>query len=340
VRASIIIPTRRRARLLAETLDSLDRQTEADFEVIVVCDGEDDRTRALAESYSSNFHLRWIITDTNYGQASARNTGARAASGELILFLDDDTSPAPDWLFHHRKHHRSLDEPKGVVVLGRLHHVYNRPPVSHTERFLRQAFAAHEATLETWLLQAGRDARDCVWIGLNTSIRKPALLASGGFDPMLRYVQEDTALGTRMFDAGAKFIYEPSAIVYHRSTKNLVDDYARMPFFAGRSDVYCIRDKQQRPTAISILPVMYHGRIFRRVLHRAAWERPDVVRGLAELCRAVTDATGLRFWFRVWAALALAAGYWDGVKAEGITLDTLRALVDSKAMAGCRRRGG
>ena len=58
---SIIIPTFRRAELLAATLDSLASQSERDFEVIVVCDGEDTQTRGLSKSYAAKYPLAWIF---------------------------------------------------------------------------------------------------------------------------------------------------------------------------------------------------------------------------------------------------------------------------------------
>ena len=76
--ASIIIPTCQRAELLPETLNSLASQSEGDFEVIVVCDGEDPQTRALSEGCSADYPLRWIFVPENQGLPSARNAGAHA----------------------------------------------------------------------------------------------------------------------------------------------------------------------------------------------------------------------------------------------------------------------
>src|SRR5690348_14047164 len=96
VKCSVIIPTRRRAGPLRETLESLSGQTEKDFEVVVVVDGEDADTRSLADSYQAAFRLRWIFVPEHQGQASARNAGGAAAESEILIFLDDDTLPVPD----------------------------------------------------------------------------------------------------------------------------------------------------------------------------------------------------------------------------------------------------
>src|SRR5262245_58949265 len=99
---SVVIPTFQRSALLRETLDSLHRQTDKGFEVVVVCDGDDSATRKLAQRYRADYPLKWIFQVVNKGQASARNEGARAAQGELLAFLDDDTTPTDEWLALHR----------------------------------------------------------------------------------------------------------------------------------------------------------------------------------------------------------------------------------------------
>ena len=75
MKASVIIPTRFRARLLSETLESLENQNESNFEVIVVCDGEDAQTRLLAKRYVPKVALTWMFNEHQQGQAAARNIG-------------------------------------------------------------------------------------------------------------------------------------------------------------------------------------------------------------------------------------------------------------------------
>ena len=103
---SIVIPTWRRSSALREALGALVDQTLAAFEVVVVVDGEDPETRALADNLSFPFPLRWVFQPQNQGQAAARNTGAEVASGELVLFLDEDTLADHDLLSRHLPHHQ------------------------------------------------------------------------------------------------------------------------------------------------------------------------------------------------------------------------------------------
>ena len=334
VNSSIIIPTRLRAELLSETLDSLGRQTESDFEVIVVCDGEEPHTRALAERYATSFPLTWIFTAENKGQASARNTGAHAAKGELLLFLDDDTSAAPNWLSWHRKHHNAHSSGNGIAVYGKIAELDLQPPRSHTDRFLREQRDRLQTSFEASLVRAGvesvgveSDRYSC--FGLNCSIRRTTFLNSGGFDPVLRYIHEDLEFGNRLYNQGIQFVFEPQAVVYHRDTKDLREYYARCWSLGGRVDVYRVCEKHQRNAQTQGLTLMHSRSAIRRLKASLAWDHPDTLRRIAELSRKMTEATGSKLFFRLWGSLSFTVEYWDGVKAEGITRDSLQQLVGS-----------
>jgi glycosyltransferase involved in cell wall biosynthesis len=95
---SVIIPTYNRKDLLRETLDSLAQQTfpENNFEVIVVDDGSTDGTNgAVAAGFP--FPVRYF-SQSNQGDASARNFGAQQSQAEFLVFLDDDILLEPDYL--------------------------------------------------------------------------------------------------------------------------------------------------------------------------------------------------------------------------------------------------
>ena len=223
---SVIIPTLSRADLLTDTLDSLALQTERDFETIVVCDGEDERTRALSTRYIAAYPISWIFNSRNLGPSSARNIGAGRAQGEVLLFLDDDCLPVADWLLHHCEHHRGDDSDREIVILGRLHETYVHPPLSATERMLRKARKQNLADFYARCVRMGRDLSGFPECGMNSSIRRDTFWAAGGFDPELRFA-EDTDLGIRLWARGVRMIYEPQAIVCHRNPKNLTDYQAK-----------------------------------------------------------------------------------------------------------------
>src|SRR5689334_9252898 len=95
LRASVVIPARNAARTLPATLAALRGQTyPADrLEVIVVDDGSADATGEVAAAGGAR-----VLRQAPAGPAAARNRGAAAATGEIILFTDADCTPAPTWV--------------------------------------------------------------------------------------------------------------------------------------------------------------------------------------------------------------------------------------------------
>ncbi len=90
---SVVISTYNRARLLPEALDSLFSQTRVPDEIIVVDDGSTDDTQQVLATYGSSVKA---IYQENKGLPGGRNTGLRAATGDLIAFLDSDDVLPPD----------------------------------------------------------------------------------------------------------------------------------------------------------------------------------------------------------------------------------------------------
>jgi len=90
---SVVIPAFRAADHLGACLDALTRQDAApgSFEVIVADDHSPDECAAIAERAGA----RVVRHETNRGAAAARNSGARAARGEVLLFVDSDVVPEP-----------------------------------------------------------------------------------------------------------------------------------------------------------------------------------------------------------------------------------------------------
>jgi glycosyltransferase involved in cell wall biosynthesis len=95
---SIILPTYNRAHFLRRAFCSIQAQTFADWELVVVDDGSTDDTRRAVEALSSPIRHRFsYIYQPNGGAYAARNTGLTYARGRYIAFFDSDD----EWLPHH-----------------------------------------------------------------------------------------------------------------------------------------------------------------------------------------------------------------------------------------------
>src|SRR4028118_374846 len=113
---SIIIPSHNRSSSLRRALDALHLQTYPIdlIEVIVVADSCIDDTLAMLQDYKAPFKLQAIEVNCR-SAAIARNTGAAAATGQLLLFLDADIAAPPPLAGSDARVHR---ERPGSAVMG------------------------------------------------------------------------------------------------------------------------------------------------------------------------------------------------------------------------------
>lgn len=95
---SVIVPVYNCEKYLPRCLDSIQRQTFVDFEVIMVNDGSTDASEDICKEYQKRDERFALFTQSNKGQASARNEGIKLARGEWLHFVDADDAIHPQML--------------------------------------------------------------------------------------------------------------------------------------------------------------------------------------------------------------------------------------------------
>jgi len=229
-RVSIVIPTHRRRDVLVRIVKELDRQVFRKFEVVIVVDGRTDGTSAALRRLTLSFPLT-LIEQANSGAAAARNAGAAEATGELLLFLDDDMAAHPRLLVEHVQSHAEGAD----IVLG---HVPLHPESPMTvlskgvERWAerrRKRLAAFADALPGVELLTGQ-----------MSISKTAFHALGGFDVSFTrnglFGGEDRDFGVRASSSGLRIVFNERAISYQLYAVD-PSDYTRRSAEAGRAAV-------------------------------------------------------------------------------------------------------
>ncbi|MCC6457180.1 MAG: glycosyltransferase family 2 protein [Caldilineaceae bacterium] len=108
---SITIPTYNRAHLLPRAITSVLEQTFSNFELILVDDGSTDNTEEVVKCFADP-RIQYLY-QSNAGGGTARNTGARHATGKYITFLDSDDDAAPTWL---EQYSRTFEETSADVI--------------------------------------------------------------------------------------------------------------------------------------------------------------------------------------------------------------------------------
>lgn len=204
-RISVIVPARDAQATLPALLSALMAQASAraDAEVIVVDSGSSDRTGELAKTAGA-----LVVRESRPGASRARNTGLRAARGELIVFTDSDCIPQLGWLDELV---RELDHDPGTGACGGP--VVAAPPSGLIQRYAERAGHVSQET-------AVGDPFLPYLVTANCAYRRHVLDVLGGFDEELRN-GEDTQVAWRMqLELGLDVSYVPGAVVQHvhRST--------------------------------------------------------------------------------------------------------------------------
>jgi glycosyltransferase involved in cell wall biosynthesis len=205
---SIVIPTHNRAGLLERNLSALAAQTwpAADFEVLVVADSCSDDTaqRVVAAASKVPYQLR-LLSHSARSAARTRNLGAQHAAGTMLLFLDDDVIPLPDFVQAHLEP-REPDE----VVLG-----YSKPMLPRTPSLWQ--YGAYR-WWEDIFRQMGRPDHRFTYRDFfsgNVSLSRALFQRAGRFDQDFQGRLEDYELGLRLLKTGARFRFKAHAVGHH-----------------------------------------------------------------------------------------------------------------------------
>lgn len=198
---------------LRAAIASLQQQTVAPHEIIVVIDHNDDLLALVRQTFPE---IVALPNQGTRGLSGARNTGVATASGDIVAFLDDDARAAPTWLEHFQEHYLRGDV-LGVGGAVLPDWAGGRKPAWFPVEFLWVVGCSYRGQPTT--LQPVRNL-----IGANMSYRRDALGVAGPFREGIGRVGlrpmgcEETELGIRVLNAfpSEQVLYDPAAIVWHR----------------------------------------------------------------------------------------------------------------------------
>lgn len=206
-------------RLLLESLCSVVPPAASEWEVLVVANACTDDTVAVAESFRARLPLR-VEPETRPGLSAARNRAVRVATGDFILWTDDDARVESGWLAAYAEAFRA--DPRAAFWGGTIRADFEggdpawlRPAWDH----LHTAFAVREAR------EPGRviDGRDGEFpYGCNFAVRQRDLPSSPFDEELGRHPGlplrggEEIALFHRLLAAGRHGRWVPEAVVHHR----------------------------------------------------------------------------------------------------------------------------
>jgi glycosyltransferase involved in cell wall biosynthesis len=207
---TVIAPTFNRREIVLQTLRHLAAQDypHSRFEVLLVDNSSDDTPEMVEEFATTAPMAVRLLRSGERLPAVKRNEGLVAATGEYVVFINDDVWFAPDFLREHARSHERATRP--VAVLG---HVYQSPAMPQTPFIARyRPFAYHEIAE-----RADRTVTYRYSWSMNLSLPRAEMLENGlTFHEDWRHIgHEDVELGWRWTRSGREIVYNPRATGEH-----------------------------------------------------------------------------------------------------------------------------
>jgi hypothetical protein len=237
MKLSIIIASYNHAQSLHKFLQELSNQVVPEgvqWEVVVVDNNSTDATKELIAGFVEENPQRFKhLHENRQGKSHALNTGVRAATGDILVFTDDDCIPDPYWVAAIA---REFASDSSLGILG-----------GRVELFDKQDRPVTIRNFPERTVISSRDQLFLFLIGANMSIRRTVLGVVGEFDPFLGpgsrigAVMEDLDLLYRAFREKFKIIYSPDVLVYHnhgRTTEAQIQALNHR-YVVGRGAFYC-----------------------------------------------------------------------------------------------------
>jgi len=231
---SLIVCTRNRFTSLRTCLEYIEHlESPGDWELVVVDNGSTDGTADLLRDFAKRAPLRVLLaSEPRAGLGLARNVGISKASGEILVFTDDDCYASRDFL---RRVHEVFQDATIGFMGGRIL-LYDETDAFITVRPETQIYriAPHS------FIRAGQ------LHGANMAARHSLVREIGGFDPDFGpgsrfHGADDTEFQARASASGATGLYHPGPLVWHhhgrKPGKNYEElmrgyDYGRGAYYA------------------------------------------------------------------------------------------------------------
>ena len=325
-RVAVIVPAYGVAHLLGEALGSLQAQSLAEWECVVIDDGAPDDVAAAVAPFLADPRIRFIAT-ANHGVSAARNTAIAATAAPLIALLDGDDRFRPDYLATMA----ALLEADPAIRLATCNALlFGALP---RERLCFTHLQGRSDGIHGSLADV-LDRSFSVYIG--TTFRRADFAAVSGFDPSMTHA-EDLDLWVRLLELGGSACYVDRVLGEYRVRPHSASDNP-VRLLEGSLKVY-LKAQQRLPAAhpvqgviTAMLAETRQALDFEHALLRIAGG--EFARGLAEL-RAVRSQVQGPVWslsFALWQIMPGLArpmlGWRRRAMARGAKRPALAALLE------------
>ncbi len=217
---SVIVPSYNSSRTIRQCIETLLGQSKKDYEIIIVDDNSTDGSIEIAKEYS---RIKIVSLPENKGPSSARNSGVRESSGEILIFLDIDCFVKdPAWVSKHVE----------MLKAGTPKSIIGGPVDANGDGLIGKAF-----TYNNWYVCHPKLPSFPKGVShlqsTNISMYRTTFEHLGGFDESLR-AGEDVEFCARAVRKGYSLEYYNHILVNHENRK-FFGQFLRVNFDYGKT---------------------------------------------------------------------------------------------------------
>lgn len=266
VAVSVVVPLYNKVRSVRRSLDSIARQTFADFEVLVVNDGSTDGGERVVEDYPD--HRVRLINQANAGPGAARNRAVTEARADWLAFLDADDEWLPGYLAESLAFAAGHGEQVSAVTSGYI----ECPANVSTEGFWRAREIPEGPFQVTPIMSPLTVIHSLAYMSpWSTMIRADVFRRYGGFfEEHCRYAEDAFLWLQVLLNEHIAFQMKP-LVRFHREASDLSNNYVRNspiePFLRYPERIEARCPAQLRPLLARVLAI----RAFKRACILGYW---------------------------------------------------------------------
>ncbi len=219
---SVILCTYKRPEYVLKAIESLQKQTLMEYELILVDNAVDNGLKENIETLNQNARVKvCYLPETQLGLHNAQHTGVRAARGDLFVFTDDDATFEPGWLQAYVDAFAA--HPKMAAAGGPIHPVWEAPPPQWILNFIGDAKKFPILSFMEPFDDFQLAPENFSFYGVNMAIRRKDFFHVGGINPDsfgdIWLGNGETGLYYKLQEEGKLIGYIPEALVYHHILK-------------------------------------------------------------------------------------------------------------------------